>query len=431
MSEQQIGDMLRRGTEHLPAPDLATAALEGARRHRRRRAAMTGGVAAVAAAVAVPFALDGVDGEPGPAPASRGPQPAAATGHITAPAPDESVVAPVLDPEDIAALPTYDAGLPTVLEPDESAAKELADDPLDHAVAVVKADGLYLDDFDLAQDLFYALGEDGDWRRVRVDAPSDLAGDRGPVLLSESLSPDGTRVALKGDRAIYVVDLADGSTTKVRTGRGAGMTAWQPDSTHLLVPQQEQGFVVDVTTGGRTPAAWAADTDSGPFTGAYEPGGRLLHVAPARGGELENVVESQGERVDLDVEADDIGQPVYFLPNARDVAMNTYPMIDTGRRLRGRDDGLLVVDRERYRASAFLPVAGPEGHYLNDDALRPRTWLDDHTLLFSVRPSGTSQDESETGQFFLAWDTESGQVSRVAESTLLWRSVSLLPAPID
>lgn len=433
MSEQQIGDLLNRGTEHLPAPDLVGAALAGARRRRRRRTMATSGVAAaaVAVAIAVPFAVHGPADRSGPTQTPASPAPASATGRITAPAPAASVVAPVLDPEQIDSLPTYDAGLPAALEPDEDSATDLSDDPIDHALAVVKADGLDLADVDVEEDVFYALGADGDWRRVPVDAPADLVGDRGPSLMAESLSPDGTRVALKGNTAVYVVDLSDGSTTRVRTGSWAGMTAWQPDSTHLLVPLGKRGFVVDVDTGERTPAPWAADTESAPFTGAYEPGGRLLHVASDPGGKREGVVESDGRRVALDVASDHVGQPQYFLPGARDVAMTTHPMIRTAEGLRGEYDGLLVVDREDYRASAFLPVAGPEEQYLRSDALRPRTWLDQHTLLFSVRPSGTGQDVSDAGQFFLAWDTESGQVSRVARTTLLWRSVSLLPEPLD
>ncbi|QIX27281.1 hypothetical protein ncot_12225 [Nocardioides sp. JQ2195] len=436
MSEQQIGDLLRRGTEHLPDPDLVTVALEGAHRHRRRRTVLVGGVAAlaVAAAIGVPLAWSGAGGPgdrppaaPGPAP---GPVPAAATGRLVAPAPEQSVVAPVLDPEDIAALPAYDAGLPQVLEPDEESAVDLADDPIDRAVAAVKADGLYLDDFDLEQDVFFVLGTDGDWRRVHVDAPADLTGDRGPALLPESLSPDGTKVALKGNTAVYVVDLDDGSTTEVTTGRWAGMTAWQPDSKHLLVPLGKQGFVVDVTDGTRTPAGWAADTGAGPFTGAYEPGGRLVSVADDSHGQgLEDIVESNGGNRALEVEADDLGQPLYLLPSAHDLAMSTYPMIATDRGLRGKHDGLLVVDRESYRTAAFLPVAGIEGYYTNIDALRPRAWLDEHTLLFSIRPYGTKQDESDIGQYFLVWDTRTGQVSRAAHTTLLWRSVSLLPDP--
>ncbi|KRF15514.1 hypothetical protein ASG90_12565 [Nocardioides sp. Soil797] len=438
MSEQQIGDLLHRGTEHLPDPDLVSGALKGARRHRRRRNVLVSGVAAlaVAAAIGVPSALSRSSDAGDPAPASPGPtpgpDPAAATGHLTAPAPKQSVVAPVLDPQGIDALPTHDAGLPQSLDPDEESATDLADDPIDHAVAAVKADGLYLDEFDLEQDVFFVLGTDGDWRRVHVEAPADLTGDRGPALLPESLSPDGTKVALKGNTAVYVVDLADGSTTRVKTGRWAGMTAWQPDSRHLLVPLGKQGFVVDVTDGQRTPAGWATDTGAGPFTGAYEPGGRLVSVADdSHGQELENIVETNGGSRALEVESDDIGQPLYLLPGARDLAMTTYPMIRTDKGLRGKYDGLLVAERESYRTTAFLPVDGPEGYYITTDTLRPRTWLDDHTLLFSLRPEGTKQDEADIGQYFLVWDTETGRVSRASHTTLLWRSVSVLPEPIE
>jgi len=235
--------------------------------------------------------------------------------------------------------------------------------------------------------VFYALDTDARWHRVAVDAPADIGNGLGPMLDPTSLSPDGTRVALRGARATYVVDLRTGDTRSVTSGGGVHLL-WQGDGRHLLLTGDDRGSrVVDVATG-----ATAEVQDVGPQVGgrpaAAYAGSTLVDVVSARGGtafaESKDGVASVLALRSADDSYDVADLLVDPTAPARLVATAT-PFLGHGTGCCA-DAGLLLLARPGYAGSAFLPVRGSGQDGLVGGGLVGRTWLSPSEVLFSVSP---------------------------------------------
>lgn len=412
MSEPSLGDLMRDTTRDLPRRDLVPGALERARRLRRAR--RLGGVAVAAtlvtAAITLPMAL-GPDrphrsDDPGPA-HSGAPAP---TRSLRVPPLDPAIKAPALDLTRLRSLPVASTDLPTDLVPHDA-----ADTPPGAAVMVTK-------ERSGDQQLFYALDQADRWHRLRVDAPADIGDGLGPMLDSTALSPDGTKVALRGADRTYVVDLGDGS---VRTFRSTGGThpLWQGDSGHLLLADETAtGDVVDTATGART-AASGTGTQTGRLFAATYAGDTLLATVYGRGSA--DFVEVRGGAVTVTArrprsDAYDISD---LRATATAVVGTANPVFGTGRDCCD-DIGLLVLSRKDYAGRAFLPMTPPGNlSTLLTGRLTARGWVSDQELLFSVAPPPPGTTDPPV-QYYLTWDTATGEVRRLGSVGQYWRDSS-------
>jgi hypothetical protein len=324
-------------------------------------------------AVSVPLLHDGRT----PVPPAHHPK------HATvfdAPALQASIIAPTVDPAKDLALPRGVMGLPSTLTPSHA-----VDTPPGRAVMVTK-------ERRGDQRVLYALDLSLRWHRLRVDAPADIGNGLGPMLDPTSLSPDGSGVALRGADHVYVVDLATGHTTSVRSG-GDTRIAWKGSRTLRL--STDPTLTYDDRVEVRV-------VDRGHGATAYQEsdGGHL--VAQAR----------RTAAASYDV--------ARLLAGEHQLAMTASPTF-AGQRAPG--PGLLVLDRPGYRGRAFLPVRhadqGTQGEPL------ARGWLTPDVLLFSVQPAsvhGSTVDFPR--EDYLTWNLRTGAVRRESSVDQYWRDSS-------
>jgi hypothetical protein len=366
--------------------------------------------ALVVAAIAVPVAL-----RPDSPHRTDKPQPA----HTGDPAPTRSLRVPALDPAikarpldlgRLASLPVASAGLPTDLTPHDA-----TDTPPGTALMVTK-------ERSGDQQVFYALDRADRWHRLRVDSPADIGGGLGPMLDSPALSPDGTKVALRGADRTYVMDLGDGS---VRTFRGTGGThaLWQGDSRHLLLADDAAtGDVVDTETGART-ASPQTGTEAGRLFAATYSGDTLVTVVNNRTASA--FVEFRGDAVTVSARRriPDSYEITDLRATGDTVVGSASPVFGRGRDCCG-DVGLLVLSRKDYSGRAFLPMTpANELSTLLTGRLTARGWVSDHELLFSVAPPPPGTVDPPV-QYYLTWDTTTGRVRRLGSVGQYWRDSS-------
>ena len=377
-----VNDLLERVTRELPHVDLVDTALHRAARARARRRAAVAGVAAagVAAVVGIAVALQPGASHPDqqhPVPMQKVPSPKI----FDAPALPADIVAPPLDLGEALHTPAGE-GLPTSLTPHDA-----VDTPPERALMVTK-------ERRGDQQVFYALDTSMKWHKLHVDAPADIGNGLGPMLDADALSPDGTEVALRGAKNMYVVDLATGQTI-ARRSTGGSTAHWTGDHTLSIV----KDFRTQQTTDGDT---------------VITVGGR-------------GFTETQGGS--LTVRAKIAAQHSYGLANpaatnGRLAATAGPPFVGGSSREPG--PGILVLDRPSYRGVAFLPTSRVHEFFRGYlTAIVPRGWLDQDTLLFSYSPpvvrAGTIQMPTE---HYLLWNVPSGTVSKVASVDQYWRDSS-------
>jgi hypothetical protein len=114
----------------------------------------------------------------------------------------------------------------------------------------------------------YAVAADGPAVR-RLDA-----GDPHYVDMDVQLSPDGTRVAVAGDRELIVQDLTTGAVSALGVDSLIGVEAWSPDGTRVVVDLDEVLAVVDLSTGSHHVIDGTVGTDF--YSAAFVPGGGLV-----------------------------------------------------------------------------------------------------------------------------------------------------------
>lgn len=374
-----MNDLLERATRDLPTVDLVDAALRGAGRTRARRRAAVAGAAVVAVAAAVGIA---VAVQPGPSrtiPTQQIPAPKV----FQAPALPADIIEPPLDLGEALQTPAGD-GLPTSLTPHDA-----VDTPLDRALMVTK-------ERRGDQHVFYALDTSMRWHKLYVDAPADIGNGLGPMLDADALSPDGTKVALRGAKYTYVYDLPTGQLMS-RHSLGGSTAHWTGDHTLTIV----KDFRTQQTSDGDTVITLG---DRG-FTETRN--GSLAVRARLRA-------------------ADSYGATGPVATPGR-LAVYADPMFAGRKRAPG--PGMLVLDRPAYRGVAFLPLrrdatARCETPFSMQTEV-PRGWLDAHTLLFSDAADSCHSHPPEAAvvHYFL-WNIDTSTVTHVASVDQYWRDSS-------
>ena len=389
MNEPELSAVLHRATDHLDPTDqphhAATSALARARVVRNRRRGLVAGAVAAVAVLAIALAAGTQGGNrsvPPVAPPTR-----------TVPAIEASVVQTTWDPGTATALPQRESSLPVALEPPADAVSL----PLATVAQLVlrdPADGLFL------------LGTDGSW--AKTETPS------GSAFMSV-LSDDGTMLANLGTNGLFVTDVRDGTWRELDlpesppgfwTSLGVSV-GWQGNDRILLQSFMGVG-VVDVE-GERPPAVESYETDKVVGVDAA-PDGRLLVFGSNRKGN--SITELEEGELLRSFSAGEL--PSLHLPIATDQrvvgVVNGIPQPDRPT----EHSGVMVLDRDGYAASAYLPIAGTRytpgidstGFGAGD--ISPLAWLDERTVLLA-HVGSTGRPWS-----LVAWDVESGDLTLVS-----------------
>lgn len=387
----ELSAVLERATDAVEPTDepqhAATAALARARVVRtRRRGLVAGAVAAVAVLVVwMAVGLHGVDrADPPIAPSP------------TVPAIPAAAVQATWDPRTDVDLPQRDTVLPAVIDPPTGAPAL----PLSTAARLVLRD---------ANDGLVLLGADGSWAAAK--APSGSA-------FNSVLSDDGTMLANLGAGGLFVTDVRDGDWRELELPSSPGPASywtelgvtvqWEGNGRLLLHGHGSEVGVVDAT-GERPPGTDHYDTDDVQGL-APTPDGRLLVFG--LGGKHQVIREVSEGSVLRSFRADAL--PAVHLPIATDErvvgVVNGIPQADRPT----EHSGVLVLERDGYGASAYLPIAGTRftagidatGFGAGD--VSPLGWLDAQTVLLA-RVGSTGRPWS-----LVAWDVVSGELGLVS-----------------
>lgn len=389
MNDDHMHEVLDRATDAVEPVGLGAHAMTTARRRRARRRGAAAGAASVTAVV-LAVVVHGVTGTtaspPSPTPATSGPT--TPTPSVTpspepavAPSIPESRIQPEWDPRDVESLPVLDLGVPRVLPLADSGAVTTAVALLDH------------------DDVVLLVGSDG------AQAPLALPGDLGRYRSVVALSPDGRRVALTGVRGLYWRDLDGGDWRLVDVPRSVldrVSPAWLADSASLILRDYGPGVRVDLASGAteRLPqlsdyASWAADAD-----------GRLTYLSHDP---VPLVASEQADGSVTEIDRGPLKAILGFVVSDDSLAaVRAYGGYAGGVRAVDDVDGMIALDRTTLATRAFLPVPDASSWYTDGGALAPLAWLDDDTVLLTVRPVDNPK------LYLVAWDVETGDLSRVA-----------------
>jgi hypothetical protein len=418
--EDRVATLLCRGTDQLPAVDLARGALVRARAVRRRRrsgAAVTVTAAVVVvAATLVPMLRAHDDRAVRPDASSDASADASPGGRtsLTVPPLPRSVVTGALDPADVGRLPAADLSVPRNLTPVGAVAT-----PPDRAVMVTKS---RLGD----QSLLYALDRARSWHRITVDAPADLPGGTGPSVTSGALSPDGRTAVLLGRSAAYVVDLDAGTTRRFRVAVPLAV-AWQDDARHVRITAASgRSALLDARS---WTATWATyDVGGLPLLAAYDGTTLVRRQELTRGGAAYVEQRDGRDLLTARLPAAEAYDATALVASRGRVVLAASPSVGPRGRERGIGAGLLVLDRPSYRGRAFLDIgdgSDDDWGYLVGGALVPRGWITDDVLLFSLAPQTvTATTVEHPRQLYLTWDLRSEEVRRVGQTSAPWRDSS-------
>jgi hypothetical protein len=178
---------------------------------------------------------------------------------------------------------------------------------------------------------------------------------------------------------------------------------WTTDAGRLIVAGYHSGYLVDLDTGQTTElpylgnyATFAVADDGTVISGSLEPravveweGTRQLRSTAT--GELGGL--------------DDLGGLNDFAIHEGELAATRIDLASSSPRASNDGDGLVVLDRDGLATRAFLPFTGRSGEWVDGEQVKPIQWLDDATVLVSVRVDDYVH--------LVAWDTRTGELSRV------------------
>ena len=366
-----VTELLDDASRHVAEVDLAERSWSAALARRRvRRRRVTSAVAGVAALGVVVVAAQGA-GRGGSTPA---PSPTTASRAVVQRLPDGTVYAamPLEGEED--RLPDYDAGLPSVIDPEGHAVRlSTLRVPPESVVAVyLRRAGTH----------YRAVLVPKDHPQVVVDTldllpTRDAGGNEGVPLGPKAISPEGQYVVFAQPGAVVRLDL--------RTGAVDRYAVPAPD---LQLVGWGSGRTVVARTARE---AWALDLE--------QPSPRAVRTAVPTAltrGVAVPVTELAGETVSAGRWA---ASGAYF---DQDV---TSPVI-----VRGNGpiyQGLVAVDADSRSGRVLLAPESPDGRTGRvKECCTVLSWADPSTVLF--RSSGYD------GSWVLAWNVETGRVYDVA-----------------
>ncbi len=360
----RLAELLDEAADSVPTPDLAPGARRAALHRRRRRLAVAGGLAAaVAATVALAPGDDDSQADPSrastEAAASRPVQPDLTLGGRPVWVGPTAVQEAGLDP-----IPgSLARPLPSTIDLAQPAVP-IAEAPLHRALAAFAR----VDERDELSEVLL-LAPDGSLRSVEAagfDPVTGAAGHRRSPFGPGSLSPDGSRLALGQDGAVHVLTLSTGVWTRHPVAdRPTHALTWLARSTGVVLGDE----VLRVPGGGMVSVAMIpVRLEITPF-----PVTAWAGVTRAWGGQLARPAYIWGGRGPPDVRS-----PVLVVGGDR-------PTL------------LVLPDPAGQRWRRCCAAVG---------------WLDVHTAAYESQ--GSAPDGSQFWRV-LAWDTETGQVSRLSE----------------
>ncbi|MFA6299999.1 MAG: hypothetical protein WC642_12575 [Nocardioides sp.] len=399
MNETDLFSVLDRATDRIEpaaAPQhAAVSALARARVVRLRRRGVLAGAVAAAAVVAVVVATQAPGNDRTEPPV--GPDPS-----------EPAVVQAAWDPQGAADLPQRESVLPVAIEL-PSSPLEL---PLSGPARLAFADGL---------ERIHLLESDGRWGWTQ--APSGSA-------YTTSLSDDGTMLANLGNGKLFVTDVRYGGYEWREVPLPPGPAVyWSSPGTRL----QWQGDTQLVLSSSGPGVVGVVDVDAG-VSSALDLVDALqvfgYAVTPDGGGAA--FAEGVDGLVIQDVEDDTVVRSV----SAEALGRVWSPVANHTRvvgvvvgvpRADGPPEhpGLVVLDRDGYTATRYLPIAGKKyspsiGNVVDPGGVSPVAWLDDHTVLLK---QGSTLGKPWT---LVAWDVETGELTHVSDGP---DSLQLVSAP--
>ena len=248
MNDHDITTLLREAAAPVQPPNYVAAALSRAGRARRRQPWYVAGFAALAVALvsvlAVQVNTDSVVAPAGGSPTlTTSPPKGSAVGKPTAAPLEPRMAQTEWSVSRLPQLAWADLALPRTITGSGIGLPLLSQDPVARALAAVTTQGS--DGTGIA-----VLGDDGGWRLVDVPLTRvrDAGGYSSPALSPQSLSPDGTMLAVPQPQELVMIDLSTGSTTRYDVPGLNKSVLWTPDGTGVLLTTEERdgGSLVDL-----------------------------------------------------------------------------------------------------------------------------------------------------------------------------------------
>lgn len=413
MTEPHLSDLLRHAVDDVTSSlDPHQAWAGGRRRHRRATALLVAG--SVAASAVILGGVQALTSNGGDRP--QDPAPSPTTTRLPVPSEGDTGarirIDPSFDPADWQDLPEFPVDLGHWPSPDRII--PLTESPVDRATAAVS--------FDLGGGVanLSVLGTDDRWRSVDVDGLtfSRTTEDRSLGLTRESLSPDGTKVALGQPGGVVVIDLRTAErTTYPVSGLGpvwhGRETSWTADGMGVLIAfnyvafpsasgwAYQPGLRVDLASGDVT----ELDYDPG-HAGQLSDGTVMANLWREDRGHRAVALAPDGTRTALEEVRQLLGAAGDFTGEGQRWAIRREAMFRPD--MLGGGSGFMVFIGDQ--PERMLPVKGVEN---NGGGGRVVGWVDGSTLLFSM----PDVEAFETLARTVAWNVETGG---------LWKGPSIL-----
>jgi hypothetical protein len=257
----------------------------------------------------------------------------------------------------------------------------------------------------------HLLESDGRWGWTKPPGGQGLAA---------ALSDDGTMLASLGERGLFVTDVRFGAyewrAVDLPAGPAFGWAQlgtriqWRGD-THVALSNLGPGDVATVAVDGGASFSPDLSDDVQVHGYAVRPGGGAVALGVGLDGEgVYELTDGNVTRHVVPPSTQRVTQPVANDTRVVGVVAGA-PSSDGSP---PENAGLVVLDRERYAATAYLALEGTRytpgiTNPVDPGGVTPVQWLDDDTVLLQ---QGTTFGKPWT---LVAWDVETGELSLVSK----------------
>ncbi len=399
MNDQDIATLLREAAEPVEPPNYVPAALSRAGRARRRRPWYVAGVAGLVVAsvslLVVQVNIDRTATPTGPSPTVTSSPGTPVDRNPTAPPLERRMVQPEWSGARLPQLPWADSALPRAIPGIASGLPLLSQSPVTRALMAITTPGS-------KGTAIAVLGVDGGWRLVDVPLTRvrDAARYLSAALSPQSLSPDGTMLAVPQPRELVLIDLATGSATRYDVPGLNTSAMWTADGAGVLLTteQPDEGSLVHLDDGTITPVGYGRLT-------TFSPDGTVLTMSYAHPDQLRTYAADGRLLRVVDEVPMMAGSLMTEGPLANGSALAG--VYEAGGYTPPRDPeelgGVLVVDENTGEPLTLLPIRD-FGELFRTGTI---DWLDDTTLLLRVTTT-TNQDH------LITWNYATGELARVS-----------------
>jgi hypothetical protein len=240
-------------------------------------------------------------------------------------------------------------------------------------------------------------------------------------MYATALSDDGTMLASLGEEGLFVTDVREGfygwRQVELPDGGpfgwvfGGTRLHWQGDTQIDLSVHKVGVATVDVVGGDSSGPDLPDDVQV--YAYAVAPGGGAVAFGQGMDGRFVNFDLEDGAVVRRvsPPSTPRVSEPV--ANETRVVGVVTaVPPVDGST---PEHAGLVVLEREGYSASAYLPLANTRylqdiGNTLNPGGVTAVDWLNDQTVLLQHAPASFGK-----GWTLVAWDVETGELTHVSD----------------